>query len=464
MNHSKKVALLCIISAISAAILAGGSVFLVMQKNQDQQLAKIANVYQNIKNNYYEPVDQKKLSDGAIKGMLAALDDPYTTFLDSSQSAEFNQQLSSEIGGIGATITKKQNHFLVMEDPLKTTPAYKAGLQAGDEIIAVDQQSVNHLSLKELVEKVRGKKGTKVVLQIKRNSQLFTVSLTRDKIHISSVSSLIDVKHPAVAKIQIKTFSAATAEDLEKEIKALRKKDVKQFILDLRQNNGGFLIEGEKVASMFLKNNQVIVKLEEKGKIVETIKASKELDNGFKITEPTIILVDGQTASSAEIVAAALNESGNKIIVGQQTFGKGTVQSINHLDNQSEIKLSTQKWLTPKNHWIHQKGLTPTIKVNLPTAQQLNVLNNSLSYANHYSDKQKKLLISLMQFIGYNLTLEQFDQEFKQAITDIQSKNQLNVTGEIDQSTIEKMNELIFSKYLKEDLAYELALGQLIKT
>ena len=463
MNHSKKIVWLCVLSAISAAILAGGGVFLVMRQNQDHQLAKITNVYQDIQKNYYEQVDQKKLSDGAIKGMLAALDDPYTTFLDSSQSEEFNQQLSSEIGGIGATITKKQNHFLLMEEPLKETPAFKAGLQAGDEIISVNQQPVTNLSLKELVDKVRGKKGTKVVLQIKRDSQLFTVSLTRDKIHISSVSSLIDVNHPAVAKIQIKTFSSATAEDLKKEVKILRKKNVQQFILDLRQNNGGFLIEGERVASMFLKNNQVIAKLEEKGQIVETIKAGKTLDNGFKITEPTIVLVDGQTASSAEIVAAALNESGDKILVGQQTFGKGTVQSINHLDNQSEIKLSTQKWLTPKNRWIHQKGLTPTIKVNLPTAQQLNVLNNSLSYDNHYSDKQKKLLISLMQFIGYDLNLQQFDQTFKQALTDIQSKNQLNITGEIDQATIEKLNELIFAKYLKEDLAYEMALGQLIK-
>lgn len=463
MNHSKKIVWLCVLSAISAAILAGGGVFLVMRQNQDHQLAKITNVYQDIQKNYYEQVDQKKLSDGAIKGMLAALDDPYTTFLDSSQSEEFNQQLSSEIGGIGATITKKQNHFLLMEEPSKETPAFKAGLQAGDEIISVNQQPVTNLSLKELVDKVRGKKGTKVVLQIKRDSQLFTVSLTRDKIHISSVSSLIDVNHPAVAKIQIKTFSSATSEDLKKEVKTLRKKNVQQFILDLRQNNGGFLIEGERVASMFLKNNQVIAKLEEKGQIVETIKADKTLDNGFKITEPTIVLVDGQTASSAEIVAAALNESGDKILVGQQTFGKGTVQSINHLDNQSEIKLSTQKWLTPKNRWIHQKGLTPTIKVNLPTAQQLNVLNNSLSYDNHYSDKQKKLLISLMQFIGYDLNLQQFDQTFKQALTDIQSKNQLNITGEIDQATIEKLNELIFAKYLKEDLAYEMALGQLIK-
>lgn len=463
MNHSKKIVWLCVLSAISAAILAGGGVFLVMRQNQDHQLAKITNVYQDIQKNYYEQVDQKKLSDGAIKGMLAALDDPYTTFLDSSQSEEFNQQLSSEIGGIGATITKKQNHFLLMEEPSKETPAFKAGLQAGDEIISVNQQPVTNLSLKELVDKVRGKKGTKVVLQIKRDSQLFTVSLTRDKIHISSVSSLIDVNHPAVAKIQIKTFSSATSEDLKKEVKTLRKKNVQQFILDLRQNNGGFLIEGERVASMFLKNNQVIAKLEEKGQIVETIKAGKTLDNGFKITEPTIVLVDGQTASSAEIVAAALNESGDKILVGQQTFGKGTVQSINHLDNQSEIKLSTQKWLTPKNRWIHQKGLTPTIKVNLPTAQQLNVLNNSLSYDNHYSDKQKKLLISLMQFIGYDLNLQQFDQTFKQALTDIQSKNQLNITGEIDQATIEKLNELIFAKYLKEDLAYEMALGQLIK-
>lgn len=464
MKDSKKVVLLCIASAIIAASLTGGGIFWFMRQNQDRELAKINEVYHDIQKNYYEQVDQKKLSDGAIKGMLAALDDPYTTFLDRNQSAAFTQKLSGEIGGIGATITKKEGRFLLVDDPQKTTPAYKAGLKAGDEVIEINQQPISHLTLKEVVEKVRGKIDSKVTLKIKRQTEEFEVSIVRAPIHVSTVSSVIDEKHPSVAKIQIKTFSSGTAEDLQKEITALRKKEVKQFILDLRQNNGGFLLEGEKMASMFLKNGQLIVRLEEKGQVVETVKANKSLDDGFKITEPTIVLVDGQTASSAEIVAAALNESGNKLVVGQQTFGKGTVQSINHLTNHTEIKLSTQKWLTPKGNWLHQKGLTPTIKVNLPTAEQLNTLNNSLNDANHYSDKQKKLLIPLMQFLGYHVTLEQFNQDFKQALIDLQTKNQLEVTGEMNQATIEKMNELIFGKYLKEDLAYELALDQLIKT
>lgn len=464
MKSSKKTILLCISVAVISALIAGGGVFLFMRQTRDSNMNKIANVYEDIQKNYYENVDQKKLRDGAIKGMLAALDDPYTTFLDRNQSEQINQTLNSTIGGIGATITKEEDAFLIIEKPQKSSPAFKAGLQQNDEIIAVNQQPTTGLTLKELVEKVRGKVGSKVTLQIKRNEQIFDVTIVRTKIHVPTVASLVDQKQPAIAKIQIKSFSSGTADDLKKEVQALRKQKVNQFILDLRQNSGGLLIEGEKVASMFLKDEQTIVKFEEKGQLVSTVKASSQLDGKFKISEPTIVLIDGQTASAAEIVAAALNESGNKILIGQQSFGKGTVQTINNLSNNEEIKMSTQKWLTPKGKWIHEKGLTPTIKVSLPTAEQLNTLNNSLTYNDHYSTKQKKLLIPLLRFVGYEINLEQFDQEFSQALLDIQVKNNLETTGKINQETIEKLNELIFSKYLKEDIAYEEAINQLIRT
>lgn len=464
MKSSKKTILLCISVAVISALIAGGGVFLFMRQTRDSNMNKIANVYEDIQKNYYENVDQKKLRDGAIKGMLAALDDPYTTFLDRNQSEQINQTLNSTIGGIGTTITKEEDAFLIIEKPQKSSPAFKAGLQQNDEIIAVNQQPTTGLTLKELVEKVRGKVGSKVTLQIKRNEQIFDVTIVRTKIHVPTVASLVDQKQPAIAKIQIKSFSSGTADDLKKEVQALRKQKVNQFILDLRQNSGGLLIEGEKVASMFLKDEQTIVKFEEKGQLVSTVKASSQLDGKFKISEPTIVLIDGQTASAAEIVAAALNESGNKILIGQQSFGKGTVQTINNLSNNEEIKMSTQKWLTPKGKWIHEKGLTPTIKVSLPTAEQLNTLNNSLTYNDHYSTKQKKLLIPLLRFVGYEINLEQFDQEFSQALLDIQVKNNLETTGKINQETIEKLNELIFSKYLKEDIAYEEAINQLIRT
>lgn len=464
MKSSKKTILLCISVAVISALIAGGGVFLFMRQTRDSNMNKIANVYEDIQKNYYENVDQKKLRDGAIKGMLAALDDPYTTFLDRNQSEQINQTLNSTIGGIGATITKEEDAFLIIEKPQKSSPAFKAGLQQNDEIIAVNQQPTTGLTLKELVEKVRGKVGSKVTLQIKRNEQIFDVTIVRTKIHVPTVASLVDQKQPAIAKIQIKSFSSGTADDLKKEVQALRKQKVNQFILDLRQNSGGLLIEGEKVASMFLKDEQTIVKFEEKGQLVSTVKASSQLDGKFKISEPTIVLIDGQTASAAEIVAAALNESGNKILIGQQSFGKGTVQTINNLSNNEEIKMSTQKWLTPKGKWIHEKGLTPTIKVSLPTAEQLNTLNNSLTYNDHYSTRQKKLLIPLLRFVGYEINLEQFDQEFSQALLDIQVKNNLETTGKINQETIEKLNELIFSKYLKEDIAYEEAINQLIRT
>lgn len=461
MKLSKKQILTIGITAIISATISGSVVYYFENRQTDEQFAKVAQVYQGVQDQYYEKVDRHKLAQGAIKGMLDSLDDPYTTLLDDEQKTALNDKLSSQFFGIGAVVSFIDNQVTIVEEPKEGTPANKAGLAKGDIIEKVDEKAVKDLSLDEVVSLIKGKANTVVHLQLKRGNQVFQKAITRKPVHLSTVKSQIDQNNPKIALIHIDTFGEQTAQDLQNEIIQLRKKRVKSFVLDLRQNGGGLLDEGEKVASMFLKDGQTIVQFAEKNQITQVDKANKKLDHGFKVTEDVVVLVDGQTASAAELVAAALKESAHIPVVGQKTFGKGTVQLVTSLDKQSEMKLSTQKWLTPKKNWVHKKGLVPDILIALPTAQQLNTFNNQLNNQEELSESQKKDIRELFDFLGIHIDLQNFDSSYQAALKEIQTNEKLKVTGQLDQETLEKVNALIFSKYLKEDLSYQKALEQL---
>lgn len=461
MKLSKNQILTIGITAIISATISGSVVYYFENRQTDEQFAKVAQVYQGVQDQYYEKVDRHKLAQGAIKGMLDSLDDPYTTLLDDEQKTALNDKLSSQFFGIGAVVSFIDNQVTIVEEPKEGTPANKAGLAKGDIIEKVDEKAVKDLSLDEVVSLIKGKANTVVHLQLKRGNQVFQKAITRKPVHLSTVKSQIDQNNPQIALIHIDTFGEQTAQDLQNEIIQLRKKRVKSFVLDLRQNGGGLLDEGEKVASMFLKDGQTIVQFAEKNQITQVDKANKKLDHGFKVTEDVVVLVDGQTASAAELVAAALKESAHIPVVGQKTFGKGTVQLVTSLDKQSEMKLSTQKWLTPKKNWVHKKGLVPDILIALPTAQQLNTFNNQLNNQEELSESQKKDIRELFDFLGIHIDLKNFDSSYQAALKEIQTNEKLKVTGQLDQETLEKVNALIFSKYLKEDLSYQKALEQL---
>lgn len=461
MKLSKKQILTIGITAIISATISGSVVYYFENRQTDEQFAKVAQVYQGVQDQYYEKVDRHKLAQGAIKGMLDSLDDPYTTLLDDEQKTALNDKLSSQFFGIGAVVSFIDNQVTIVEEPKEGTPANKAGLAKGDIIEKVDEKAVKDLSLDEVVSLIKGKANTVVHLQLKRGNQVFQKAITRKPVHLSTVKSQIDQNNPKIALIHIDTFGEQTAQDLQNEIMQLRKDRVTSFILDLRQNGGGLLDEGEKVASMFLKDGQTIVQFAEKNQITQVDKANKKLDHGFKVTEDVVVLVDGQTASAAELVAAALKESAHIPVVGQKTFGKGTVQLVTSLDKQSEMKLSTQKWLTPKKNWVHKKGLVPDILIALPTAQQLNTFNNQLNNQEELSESQKKDIRELFDFLGIHIDLKNFDSSYHAALKEIQTNEKLKVTGQLDQETLEKVNALIFSKYLKEDLSYQKALEQL---
>ncbi|GGC81531.1 S41 family peptidase [Enterococcus wangshanyuanii] len=464
-----------IISILCVAFLVGSGSYIYFDYQYKKQLAdrpmqsnelkKVDALYNEIVANYVGKVDEEKLVDGALKGMTEALDDPYSSYLNEPEADELDQSLSGSFEGIGATMTMTDDLPTVAQAPIDGSPAAKAGIKANDQIIKVDDEETQGKTLTEVVSKIRGKKGTEVRLTISRGSETFELKLKRDTIPIETVKGEIDKKNPTIGSIKISSFGENTYQELKDTIISLRKDGATSFMIDLRQNPGGLLDQVEQMASMFLEDGQTIVKFEDKQGNTSEDKASSELDNGFKVKEPTVVLVDEGSASASEIFAAALKESGNKKIIGMKTFGKGTVQTVKNLNDKSEIKLTVMKWLTPKGKWIHEKGLEPSIKADYPDYAYLAPISRDKTLKIGDSSSVVKNLNALLKALGYEVNAESsdFSEETKNAVAAIQTENELPATGEVDNETADCIEKEVGKKIVENDRAYDLGIKELQK-
>jgi carboxyl-terminal processing protease len=464
-----------IISLLCVGFLVGGSCYIYFDHRYQAALAnepartgdldKVNRLYNEIVNNYVGDVDEKKLIDGALKGMTEALDDPYSSYLNSPEADEFDQSLAGSFEGIGATMKLVDDLPTVAQAPIEGSPAAKSGMKTDDVILKVDGVETKGKTLTQVVSKIRGKKGTTVRLSILRGKETFELKITRDTIPVATVNGTIDKKNPTVGSIKISTFGENTYQELQTAIKRLRAQGAKSFVIDLRQNPGGILDQVRKMASMFLKNGKTIVNYEDKqGNKTKDI-AAKSLDDGFKVTEPTVVLVDEGSASASEIFAAALKESGNKKIIGTKTFGKGTVQSITDLKDKSEIKLTVLKWLTPNGQWIHKKGLEPSIKADYPAYAYLLPISRDKVLKVGEASPVVKNANGLLKGLGYNVDADSSDysEQTKTAVENLQTAAKLPVTGEIDDQTADEIETQLAKKIAENDRAYQKAIDELKK-
>lgn len=315
-----------------------------------------------IKKSYVDEVDTKKLIYGAINGMLSSLD-PHSSFMPPETYKEMKIDTKGAFGGLGIEISIKDG-ILTVISPIEDTPAFKAGIKAGDQILKIDDKFTKDLNINEAVKRMRGPKGTKVVLTIMRESfekpQEFT--LVRDIIQVKSVRS--HLLNGGYGYVRITQFQEKTDEDLSKALKSFReenKSDLKGLILDLRNDPGGLLDQAVRVAEHFIPEGRMVVYTEGREKDSKmqftSRKGSKEPDY------PIVVLINGGSASASEIVAGALQDHKRAIIMGTQSFGKGSVQTIIPLSDDSGLRLTTARYYTPKGRSIQAKGITPDIVV-----------------------------------------------------------------------------------------------------
>ncbi len=364
VNSKSYFNILEVIIIIFISILFGiivGYIITYSRSGDDDNLEEIITTYNSIVEDYYDNVDKNKLSDAAIKGMVESLDDPYSNYMDSNTTSDFNETIDGSFVGIGVTIVYENdyNTVIALED---RGPAKKAGIEIGDVILAVDGKDVKGVWGDDLTKLIRGKSQTKVKLLIKRDEEEKEISVKRDVIEIQSVTgNQFDYEGSSAGYVKIKSFSANTAKQFTDELTRLEKKKVDFLVIDVRDNPGGHLTQVKEILSLFFDKKTVLYQIETKNSKKKVYSL-----NNKKRNYPVAVLINGSSASASEILAATFKENyKNSVIVGKTSYGKGTVQKSKSLEDGNSIKYTTQKWLTSKGKSISKKGVKPDLDVDL---------------------------------------------------------------------------------------------------
>lgn len=340
-------------------VLAGEGQVVTADPEQEVDLSLFWGVWRLMNEYYITPEDLSinEMVYGAIGGMVSAAGDPYTVFMTPEDTDEFEDAMSGTLEGIGAQMDQIHGETVVVA-PLKGSPAEEAGLLPRDIVITVDGEDVTGLRLDQVVQKIRGPSGTTVTLGIYREgeSDILDISIRRQSIHIPSVE--FEVKD-GIALLTINQFGDTTIQEVRTELRNLKSAQVRGLVMDLRYNGGGYLEGAVELASIFLPEGEV-VKVERRNTPPETYEAFG--DASFPEI-PMAILINGGTASAAEIVAGALQDHKRATIIGTVSFGKGTVQEIIDLPNGAALRVTTAKWLTPSGHDLSETGITPDQEV-----------------------------------------------------------------------------------------------------
>lgn len=316
-----------------------------------------------IKSKYIYDVDNIKLVDGALKGYIDALGDPYTTYLTKEEMEEFTEEASSEYVGIGIYVSNVNDQILIV-GVMKDSPALEAGIQAGDIITKVNGVEYSGAQLSEATSVLKGKEGTNADVTILRNDEEKTVTVTRKKITVEHVAS--QMLDNDIAYIEISSFDSGVADSFERQLKELLNKGAKKIIIDVRSNGGGIVDEATQIADLFIDKGKSI--LITKGKNDSEKVTTAENDPIVK-NIPVAILTNESTASASEILAGALKDQYGATLVGKTTYGKGVIQTLYSLQDGSGIKITTDEYYTPNHNQINKKGLTPDYEVDLTVGE-----------------------------------------------------------------------------------------------
>ena len=393
------------------------------------RLGKADNVYENLRifndvltlveGSYVDPPDVEKMIYGAIDGMLASLDDPYTRFMKEEGYKNLKTETTGKFGGVGFVITKREGeNVLTIVAPIDGTPASRAGLQPNDKIVKINDESTEGMDINEAVSKIKGKRGTYVTLWIKRDSQqeLLKKRIRREIIEIESVfSKVYDYKNKQFGYIKINKFGEETYNHIQKSLKQFDNKKLDGLVLDLRNNPGGLLYSAFRIADLFLDKGMVVYT---KGRLEDQNKEYFADSVDYCHDVPMCILINGGSASGSEIVVGALKDNKRAILVGTKTFGKGVVQTVRELGDGKAVAITTARYYTPSGVCIHEKGIKPNIEVELPKITSEDRKNAKKIYKGEYLNEFVKEYKNFL-----NMKKEDKEKAVKKLIKKLNSDN-----------------------------------------
>lgn len=396
-------------------------------------IKKIQTAIELVESNYVEGVDRQKLVDGAIDGMMNAIGDPFSSYMGPVTAQQFSEQIEGSFSGIGAEVSMENGNVVVVS-PIKGSPAEKAGIQPKDILLSVNGESFEGLSLNEAVTKIRGPKGTEAKIKVKRAgvTSALEYSITRDDIALETIYA--EMKSDGVGVIEITEFSMNTAERFKTELDALEKQGMKGLVIDVRTNPGGVLQIVEEMTRLFVPKGKVIVQVEDKNK-----QRQQTVSSGTGKDYPIVVVTNKGSASASEILAGALKESAGAILVGDATYGKGTVQTSfsKEFGDGSLLKVTIAKWLTPSGEWIHKKGIEPNVAVSQPDYFSVAPINKENTYKYDMLGENIRNAQVMLKGLGYepDRTDGYFSKGTEAAVKKFQGDQKLKESGIIDEQT-----------------------------
>ncbi|MYL54043.1 PDZ domain-containing protein [Pontibacillus yanchengensis] len=417
-----------------------------LKENNDGELSKVDKAYSLIQEKYVKDTESKELIEGAIQGMLDTLEDPYSTYMDKETMEQFNNSISSSFEGIGTEVSMVDGRVTIVS-PFKGSPAEEAGLKPKDQIVSVDGENIEDMDLYDAVLKIRGEKGTTVSLEIDRPGveENLTIDVKRDTIPIETVySETKEVNGKKAGVLEVTSFSENTAADFDKKLKELEEKNIDGLVIDVRGNPGGLFTAAQDILENFIPKDTPYVQIEnsdgEKKRYVSNLEEKK----GY----PIVVLIDEGSASASEILAGAMKEAGGYELVGTKSFGKGTVQQALPMGDGSNLKLTIYKWLTPDGNWIHEEGIKPTKKVELPEYYYTNPVQIDKTLEYDMNNDKIANVQKMLEGLGYDSGRKDgyFSKETQAAVEQFQKENDLKVTGTINEETGNKLQSSVVTK------------------
>lgn len=355
---TKEVSFLVIMTCVLSFAMAG--LIFTHKKSkveyiEDSNLSLFLKQYNYIVDNYYETVDKKELIDGAIMGMLYSLDDPYAEYYDEASANTFNARLNGSFEGVGIEIINIPGSGEYVLDVFEGSSAYEAGLKPGDLIVEIDNQDVSKMTIEEFLEFIRNSNSS-IKIKVVRENEKLEFKLTKRHVTLKSVET--KVLDDNIGYIKINIFAINTYSQFNDALNDLTKQDIKALVIDLRGNPGGHLTTAEHILSLLINKDKVIYQINNQGK------QEKYYSKGTKNYQlPIAVIVDGDSASASELITSALMEQLGAIVVGQKTYGKGTVQELVDLPSGNQYKITTKQWLTSEGNELEGKGVMPSIEI-----------------------------------------------------------------------------------------------------
>ncbi|MCM3386510.1 S41 family peptidase [Ureibacillus chungkukjangi] len=463
-----------VLLAVLCIIIAG---FIFWQSSKDSEMggAKVSDIavidqaYSLIKENSVYGTKESALIEGAIRGMAGALQDPYSTYYTEKEAALHKQSLAGQRVGIGIEITEKDGKFIVVS-PVKSSPAEKAGIRPFDEIVQVDEERLDGKTLGELMQMIQGEAGEKISLVLYRPSteRHIKISVERAEMNNKTVASkVMKAEETDIGYVSISMFGEKTAEEWVEATKKLISEDVEGIIVDLRDNPGGYLHSVAAVVSSIEKENDVFAYMQNGKGAMEPLKTSKLEVDEYYLEEmkklPIVVLQNEGSASASEVMAGAVQSWERALLVGSTSFGKGTVQETWGLDNGGELKLSTNKWLTPERQWIHGKGIEADIEVEQHPLFSLEVLPLTGEYAEGDFKEEVAYTQKVLSGLGYNVARTDgfYDENTAEAVMLYREQNDLKKGRHMDDDFFASISEQVvkYKKNVENDAQLNMGLS-----